>query len=155
MRLTYISIILAAAGMISCSGGAKTEAANTTTDSNRTEAETVKAVEKAAVSGVVTLGTNAEIKPDKELPTIIDFNATWCGPCRNFAPVFEEVAETMRGKALFMSVDVDKCPVPARQFQVSSIPQVTVLMPDGRYNSAVGYMTADEFTNFIYLSTGV
>ncbi len=87
--------------------------------------------------------------PSRQGITVIDFNANWCGPCRRFAPIFHQVAEELNGRLRFISVDVDKTPEPARQFGVSSIPQITVLRPDGTSYSAVGFMGYNEFLAFI------
>lgn len=89
------------------------------------------------------------ITPDAKLPVVIDFNADWCPPCRKFGPVFHSVAREMDGKAIFLSVNVDNARTPAIQFGVSSIPQVSVLLPDSTVVSTVGYMTADELKKFI------
>ena len=67
--------------------------------------------------------------PHETLPTIIDFNAVWCGPCQRFTPIFARVARNIMAEAIFMSVDVDKSSELARMFEVRSIPQLTVLMP--------------------------
>lgn len=99
--------------------------------------------------GPVVYANNATVTPDKDLPVIIDFNATWCGPCRRFAPIFEAVAKEYKGKAIFMSIDVDNSPVAARQFEVSAIPQVSILLPDGTYTSTVGFMEKQQFIDFI------
>lgn len=99
--------------------------------------------------GPVEYVNNATITPDATLPTIIDFNATWCGPCQRFAPIFEMVAKEMKGKAKFVSVDVDDSPIAAQQFNVQNIPQVTVLKPDGTYKSTIGFMEKDQFVKFI------
>ena len=48
-----------------------------------------------------------------------------------------------------MSVDVDNSPETARQFEVSAIPQVSILMPDGTITSTVGFMDKDQFVDFI------
>ncbi len=49
---------------------------------------------------------------------VVDFNATWCGPCRMLAPVLEEVSEELKGQVSFYSVDVDECPSLAAEYRV-------------------------------------
>lgn len=91
----------------------------------------------------------ADVLKPTTIPIIIDFNADWCGPCRAFKPIFHEVAEKWPARAKFLSVNVDHYPGLAAQFGVRSIPQVSVLYPDGQIKSTVGYMTADQFNAFI------
>ncbi len=149
MKLSRLFPIIAVGAIMAACGGTASKDAGST--DNGTPATTNTSATETR-PGTVTVWAGGEIKPDAEMPLVIDFNATWCGPCRQFAPVFHQVAEEMAGKARFVSVDVDNCPDAARQFQVSSIPQITILMPDGKQSSAVGYMTAEEFKNFISLS---
>lgn len=78
-------------------------------------------------------------------PIVVDFNATWCGPCRAFAPIFEEMSKKYSGKIQFISVDVDRCPEVAKTFQVQSIPFILFVTPDGKVNSHVGMMEAADF----------
>lgn len=87
------------------------------------------------------------MKPDK--PVVIDFNATWCGPCRQFAPIFYKVASKYVGKAEFFSVDVDKFPELAREFNASAIPTVVVIRPGGGVKSNTGLMSESEFDSFV------
>lgn len=68
----------------------------------------------------------------------IDFNATWCGPCRQFAPYFEAAAQKYAGKASFIAVDVDEYGDVANAFGVQSIPTMIALMPDGKYVTYIG-----------------
>ncbi len=92
---------------------------------------------------------DTKITPDENIPVVIDFNAPWCGPCRRFAPIFDEVAKEYEGKAIFLSVNVDNSPKTASQFEVSSIPQISILMPDGTITSTVGFMEKNQFRAFL------
>lgn len=96
-----------------------------------------------------------EVAPGEKIPakpkvlTIIDFNATWCGPCQQFKPVFHKLAKEYKGKIQFLSVDVDKCPELAEQFKVQYIPQITAIKPNGSQKTQTGAMDETQFRNFI------
>ena len=64
----------------------------------------------------------------KNMPVMVDFWATWCGPCRMVAPVIEQVAEEYEGRAIVGKVDVDECGDPAMRYGVMSIPTVMVFV---------------------------
>lgn len=63
--------------------------------------------------------------------TLVDFFAEWCHPCKMLAPVVEEVAESLKDKASFGKVDIDKQVKLATEYQVTSIPTL-VLFKDGK-----------------------
>lgn len=71
---------------------------------------------------------------------VLDFNATWCNPCRMLAPVLEQVSEELAGKALFCGIDVDQNPALAAQFGIQSIPALVVLKKGEPVARQVGFM---------------
>jgi len=66
-----------------------------------------------------------------ELPVLVDFFATWCGPCRMLAPVLEQVANTYAGRAKILKVDVDESPELATKFGINAVPTL-ILFHQGK-----------------------
>ena len=78
-----------------------------------------------------------------DVPVILDFWAPWCGPCKMVAPVLEEVAKEVAGKAKVGKINVDEEQELAAAFKVMSIPTL-VVMKDGKVaNSSVGFKPKD------------
>lgn len=85
-------------------------------------------------------------------PVFIDFGATWCGPCKQFKPVFEDVADRYADKAQFFSVDVDACPELAKQCKIEGVPTLIVLYTDGSQATYVGtgdLLPAEKFETIV------
>lgn len=74
------------------------------------------------------------LKSDK--PVLVDFFATWCGPCKRLAPVLDEIATELEGKALVYKVDIDQSPDLAAAMRINSVPTI-VLFEDGKAKSQV------------------
>ena len=80
---------------------------------------------------------------------MVDFWATWCGPCKMLSPTVEALAEQYEGKALVCKVNVDEEPDLARRFGVMSIPTVVFLKNGREFDRKVGVMPAEAFTQVL------
>jgi thioredoxin 2 len=67
-----------------------------------------------------------EIVGGARVPILVDFWATWCGPCRAVAPEVKKAAQNLAGKALVLKVDTDELQELAQRYQISSIPNFAV-----------------------------
>ena len=81
---------------------------------------------------------------EKQGVVVVDFFATWCGPCKMLAPVFAEVGEEMNGKATFYKVDVDQSLEIAQQFSISTVPTM-IIFKDGKVvDKMIGFVPKDQ-----------
>ena len=81
--------------------------------------------------------------------TLVDFHANWCGPCRMLAPVLEQVAKEVKGKAVIAKVDIDSEQKTATHFQITSVPTM-ILFKDGKeVNRLIGLRNAEAVKEFI------
>ncbi|MBP2653825.1 MAG: thioredoxin [Firmicutes bacterium] len=99
---------------------------------------------------VENIANSADFK-DKVLgaaqPVLVDFWASWCGPCKMVAPELEAVAADYSGKAAVVKVNVDEQQELAQQYGVMSIPTILVFKDGKEVNRIVGFRPKSEFSS--------
>ena len=83
------------------------------------------------------------------LPVVVDFWATWCGPCQMLGPFLEEVANENEGKFIVGKVNVDDQVELAMQYKVASIPTLLVFENGEVTKKTMGFMPKDRLLDFI------
>lgn len=76
---------------------------------------------------------------------LVDFFATWCGPCKMLSPELEEIKDRVQ----IMKVDIDENLELCKRFGVMSVPTIIYFKKDGTYTMHIGYMSSDEILTFI------
>ncbi len=77
-------------------------------------------------------------------PVVIDFYATWCGPCKAMAPLMERLAQEFNGKIKVLKVDVDKNQAVAQAARIMSIPTLFFIDIDGNIQRHVGGLMYED-----------
>ena len=86
---------------------------------------------------------------DAQGPVLVDFFATWCGPCKMLAPTLDEVAAETAGKAAVYKLDIDQSPDIAQKYGVMSVPTLMVFENGQVKNQAVGVQPKQNILSMI------
>lgn len=81
---------------------------------------------------------------ESKQPVVVDFYATWCGPCSQLSPVIENISKSYSGKVSVFKVDVDKNPKLAEEYGITSIPSVKMFKSGKLVDSALGLLSESQ-----------
>lgn len=90
---------------------------------------------------------------DLARPCLVDFYATWCGPCRNQAPILEQLSADFDGKVDVAKIDVDRHPDVARMFNVQSMPTMLLFKRGRIVERFIGLTDGESLAEAMRLST--
>lgn len=82
-------------------------------------------------------------------PVLIDFSASWCGPCKMVAPALNELSSEFEGKVKVIKVDVDDAPVATAEYEVRSIPCFVFLKDGKEIDRAIGAQSKSQLKDWM------
>lgn len=86
---------------------------------------------------------------DNELPVLVDFGATWCGPCRQLGPVIAHASLKYEGRIKFGKIDIDQSPRLAREYDVDGIPVLVLFHKGEEIDRSVGYRSLSALSAWL------
>lgn len=84
-----------------------------------------------------------------DVPVLVDFTATWCGPCKQLAPIVEKIASEQQGKVKVFKLDIDENPQLTAKYGVRSVPTVLVFKGGAKAGQHVGLTTKDKLEKLL------
>ena len=87
-------------------------------------------------------------------PVVVDCFATWCGPCRNYVPVFEKTAKKLKETAQFVKIDIDECTQLVEDLNIDSVPSTIIFKNSKVIARKSGGMSERELEQFVVTSLG-
>lgn len=146
--ISLAAATLAVACLTACSGKTKPgnpaeELMQDNKDFQKAEA-TMEAVDQAQ-GKPIELGENDILEFDGviPIPVVVDFSASWCGPCKQMHPIFDKLARKYHGKVRFIYVDVDKAPQLAKQYGIEAVPTLLFVDTKGQINRQIGALSEE------------
>lgn len=87
-------------------------------------------------------------KINSNKPVVIDFSASWCGPCKAMAPILEDLSKEIT-EIDFFKIDIDDDPIPAIKYGVTGVPTLVVFKDGEAIGNHVGLVSKTKLKNFL------
>lgn len=158
MKNFAIMLMAIAAINVACTSSTnKTEKADTVVKAEKsavakagsTETKTVHLTNATFKEKVFNYEVNKEWKYEGDKPCIIDFYADWCGPCKQVAPILEELAKEYDGEIIIYKIDTEKQRELAAAFGIRSIPSLLFVPASGQPQMSQGALPKEQFVKMI------
>jgi len=119
------------------------------------KSEVIHLTDKSFKEKVFDFEKNKEWNYLGDKPCLVDFYATWCGPCKRVAPILEQLQKEYGGAIQIYKVDTDKAPAVSAAFGIRSIPSLLFIPAKGKPQMAQGALGKDDFIKAIKEVLGV
>ena len=96
-----------------------------------------------------------KIISESNIPVIVKFFATWCGPCKMIAPIFDKLSQEFEKQIKFIEIDVDDCDGIAGDYYVSSVPTFIIFKNNEEFNRTSGALGYEQLESFIKSANAV
>jgi thioredoxin len=90
-----------------------------------------------------------ELLASSELPVLVDFYATWCGPCQMMAPILEQVGAQLKNRLKVVKIDSDKYPNLASQYQIQALPTLVLFVQGQPVERIEGVRSAEDIIHLL------
>ncbi len=140
-----LAAVLALSSLMACNAQAQDNKDNETTVATKSAGTVTSLTEATFYEKVYDLRNTERLEFKGDRPVVVDFYATWCGPCKQMAPILEEMAQEFAGQVDVYKVDIDQNRNLAGMIGIQSIPTFLFINAEGEPKLTVGGMEKAQF----------